>query len=207
MTYAELKTLVLQYSHNNALEELLSTFVTLAQARMSRDLKVTELESLATISVTAGSKYADAPSDAVELLDLQFGDVTLQQTTLTDIGVRNASGASGTPTHYARYAGKLVLAPTPDTSGDIECIYRGRLGVLTEDDDTDFLLTNNPNIYVYATMLEIVPFIKEDTPEAGYHNRWKKYYETEVAGLNDLAEDTRWSGGPLQIIQQGGSTP
>ena len=210
MDYGTLKTTLESYLHRDDLTDLIPTFIQLAQSRMTRDLKTHLLQTTGTVSLTGGTATASLPSDYASLISIrvpwQGGVRTLQQHSL----VQNAQvfeelqGSSGSPLYYAIYNNStLEITPTPESSVDLQIIYQQRLAAFTLDADTDAILTQFPNIYIYASMLEAAPFIQDDDQIA----KWGKFYQGEVDSLNKYSEDAQWSGAPMQIKSLGTSTP
>lgn len=210
MNYGELKALLdgqNGYLHRSDLTATIPSFITLAHARVNRDLNIPELESRATADVTAGDRYIALPDDVFFLRNIQIsiagGRQLLMQLSPAQMDVLNSQIVSGEPTSYALYGNQIELQPTPESSATLEIVYQYRLAALSADTDTNDILTNYPNIYVYATMLEATPFIQADE-RAGM---WHEYYKEERDRINDIGEDRRLSGSPLQIYNLGTSTP
>ena len=204
MNYGELKTLIADYLHRTDLTTQIVTFIKLAQARMSHDLDLVEMEAAGTVATVASQEYASVPSGMIKLLSIKApsngGYVILEQDTLMGVSVRNSGGATGIPEYYARHADRFYFSPIPSEILSLPVLYLSRFTNFTADADTDDLLTNHPNVYVYATMLEALPFLVDAK------NTWKDLYAMEVATLNNLAQETRWSGGPLVMGTRWGVT-
>lgn len=209
MNYGELKTLLASYLHRDDLTDQIPTFITLAQSRMNHDVDLTSLQSKDCVFVVKGQVEADLPTDFLEMLSLRIpfngGFRLLQQKSLAQNSqvYETASGATGSPLYYARYGNSIELSPTPDASTTLEIVYKQRLAALVNDTDTDELLTNHLNIYIYGAMLEASPFLMDDKRA----QVWGGLYENEVKRINDFAEDAEWSGSPMQITNLGTDTP
>jgi hypothetical protein len=61
-------------------------------------------------------------------------------------------GTSGTPVAYAIVGGSIRLAPVPDTTVTLTMDYFKRVENLTVTTPTNWLLQNNPDLYLYATL-------------------------------------------------------
>jgi hypothetical protein len=129
----------------------------------------------------------------------------MQQFSLAQNGriFESAEGASDGPRFYARHGNIIELSPIPEQDTTLNLIYVRRLVKFTDDADTDEILTNYPNIYIYAAMVEAGPFIVDDKMAA----RWRAYYQEEVDKLNELSEDSEWDGPLKQIQSLGTDTP
>lgn len=104
------------------------------------------------------------------------------------------NGVQQTPTHYALNGRYIEVCPAPPTSMLLFATYRARRPNFTYDKDTDRVLQEQPLLYVYATMRELSLIIKDDKAV----NRWHGMYRELVDSLNDLSEESEYSGAPLQ---------
>lgn len=207
MDYQTLKSTLTSYLHRSDLEDMIPTFVTMAESRVNRDVKLIEMEVRATTTVSSGTNRIPLPDDFQELYNIQVngddGKTVMEQLSLVQMDVIYQDATTGTPIHYARTGLTLEIQPVPGEDVELEIIYRKRFDSLSEDSDTNDLLENDPSIYVYAAMLEASPFIQADERVP----LWKEYYIAEVDGLNARAESQRFSGAPLQIRNLGMETP
>lgn len=205
MNYGELKTTVEDYLHRDDMTEKIPNFIKLGQARMSHDLNLMMMQDTDLLNYSAGCKDVEMEGcgEILKLLSVRLGGTTLlPQNSLHQNTHKYEQGGSGQPRYYARYGNVMELAPTPDSSGEIEIIFKKRLTAFEDDTDYDEILANYPNIYIYAAMVEATPFIRDESMRV-----WKRMYDEEVVRLNDLNYDTEWSGAPLQITNIGMDTP
>lgn len=197
--YGELKTALAGYIHRTDLEDMIETFIRMAQVRISRDLDDNALETSGTVSVTAGTKTASIPTGLIQTYHIQVSSGStaymLRQDTLLGVENRNASEVSGVPTHYARNGNQFIFAPTPDADGSYPIYYKKRLTAFSADVDTDDILTDYPNIYIYASMIESAPYLRDGT----FVKTWKELYTEEVRAINDQAYEAKFLGPPAQV--------
>ena len=211
MDYSTLKTMIASYAHRHdtSFTDRVPTFILLAQARMSRDLDTTLLHDTATLTVTAGTTTVTLPSDCVELMSVRLAYKSsfrlLQQHSLFNNSqiFESYSGSTSAPYYYARYGNTLELSPIPESNTTIDIIYKKKLSGLSDDTDTDAILTNYPNVYIYATMLEATPFLVDDERI----DVWGNLYKEEINSINEKSADFEWSGAPLMMKNLGVDTP
>ena len=210
MNYAELKVTTASYLHRDDLTDSIPHLITLAQSRINHDLDITALHKSTYGMAVAGYGEVDLPDDCLSLMSVRIehsgGYVGLEQRTLAqNVGVlEQRGGANGTPAYYSRYGNKLEVTPTPDADTTMIIFYKKRLTAFSEDSDTNDILTDHPNIYVYAVMLEADPFIMNDERVVV----WKDLYMEEVTKINAAEFEYQWSGAPLKIASpNGGNTP
>lgn len=217
MTYAKLKALIASYLHRTDLTDEIVTFIQLAQARISRDLNIKEFETREDFTITAGEAFHILPSTLISLIsvDVPYAGgrrpLTLMSPTQIDVQKKNPVGpgfsSSGlvedTPLYYALYGEEMEIYPTPPEDLVADLIYRSRMAFFSADTDTNTLLTENPNIFIYAAMLEAMPFIQDQKNLAV----WTQMYNSEVERLNEVADEWRYSGAPVQIRKLAEHTP
>jgi len=54
------------------------------------------------------------------------------------------------------------VAPTPDQAYTFEVLYYERIQPLSSDNQTNWLTQNAPNAMLYGTLLQAMPFLKND---------------------------------------------
>lgn len=203
MNYGELKTLFREYINRADLDDRLGTFLTMAQARINRDVEAIEMEARATYTTVAGERYITLPTDYRRLRNIQIatsgGRKSLRQLTPEQMDRIHGEVTSGEPADYAVYGNQFEIQPTPPEGTAIEIVYLYRLPIMSADADTNPLLDRNPNVYIYAAMLEVTPFLEADKRLT----TWREFYEAELSALNSEAEEARFSGAPLQILPMG----
>ena len=210
MTYGELKTLLAGYLHRKDLTAMIPNFVTLAQARLNHDIRHIMMNGASSIQAIAGTANITLPSDFLHFVRLQVpnagGYRSLRQQTLEQNATFNESygGGTGVPRYYAIVNMRLAeLAPTPEESVTLTCVYRRRLAAFSGDTATDDILTAFPNAYVYAAMVEATPYIQSDT-RLGL---WKALYDEEMMRIDDVNLEAQWSDSPRSISNPAADTP
>lgn len=203
--YGELKTAIEGYLHRTDVADQTVDFITMAQARVNHDLEILEMVERTTQSVS--TRFVTLPTDVRQLLDVQMeisgGRKSLMPMSAAQMNTEHTNLISGEPNNYCIRGDELELQPAPGQAYTLELLYLYRFAMFSANADTNWLLTNHPNIYVYATMMEACIWIQGD-------ERLKVFttaYDAEVSKLNEQAEDMALSGGPLQIMQLGTSTP
>ena len=82
---------------------------------------------------------------------------------------------TGTPLYYADYDYQnWLVAPTPDQAYPFEVLYYERLAPLSSDNQTNWLTQYAPNALLYGTLLQAMPFLKNDNRQIFQ----QKYSET-----------------------------
>jgi hypothetical protein len=67
------------------------------------------------------------------------------------------------PKFYAKYSDEyMLISPTPDAAYPFEMIYYAKPTLLDEDNQTNWITENWPQLLLYATLREVAPFMKEE---------------------------------------------
>ena len=73
------------------------------------------------------------------------------------------SSLTGTPLYYSDTDYQhWYLAPTPDQAYSFEVLYYERIAPLSSTNQTNWLTQYAPNAMLYGTLLQAMPFLKND---------------------------------------------
>ncbi len=178
MTYSSLITTIqayLQVNNNNspAIANI-PTFVALAQARIPREMKLLGFRSEVTGNFDGGTQNSglmSKPSDWRKTIafyvatgsDVNVHTPILQRDYSYIRTVYSDPSLRGTPRFYgdADYQHWLVQ-PSPSSSMAYKICYYSTLTQLDNTAQTNWLTVNAPDLLLYASLLEAVPFLKVD---------------------------------------------
>ena len=75
----------------------------------------------------------------------------------------NTGGSNGIPLYYADYDyNHWFISPAPDQAYSFEVLYYERIQPLDSNNQTNWITQNAPNAYIYGTLLQMMPFLKND---------------------------------------------
>lgn len=160
-TYAELKTAIQNWTHRSSLADArLAEFIALGEARIARELRVRDMETIASVSVVAGTRTAALPTNYRGLKR-----VTIDTDPVTNLNYVSpgfywstwGSSSSGEPIDYTIEAGNFTFGPIPVANRTASVLSQG-LAALTAS-VTPALFTNNPDVYLYAALAESAPYL------------------------------------------------
>jgi hypothetical protein len=183
-------------------------FITLLEAKANRMLFVPQMESRSTTTVDTGTtepEYISLPTDFQTMRRIRLSSVTgkpsLRFLSGTQIDeMRYASdNVTDQPTSYTIIGSELELYPTPNEDYTLEMVYRATIPALNASNTTNWLLTLAPDFYLYGTLLESAPYIKED----GRIQTWALGLSTALDGLNNLGFRQSFDAGPSDITLPG----
>lgn len=177
----------------------LGDLVTLAEARIARDLRLRSQITYATLTTTAGVSYVSVPSDFLELENITLVDSVERQLTYQtpeQLDQRFPVGSGqGKPAAYSIIGDRLYLGPVPVDAFGISFTYYARFAALSSA-GTNWLLTKHPSIYLSAAMSEAALFTFDDARAAS----WEAKYQADMKTLQD-ADDTSLRSGTVMRVR------
>lgn len=183
--YSELQAAMASWLNRGDLSANIIDFITLAEAQLSTDLKTRLMEAKVTLSTVAGTKTVALPTDMLEMRRLQVVGTynqPLSYRSPDELSIDYASNMSAQPIVFTVVGGNIELAPIPDAVYSLELTYQQRIPALSVSNTTNWLLTNWPNAYLYASLMASAPFIMSDARLA----TWAQLYQQAVDGINSV---------------------
>lgn len=192
-TFTELKSAVADWLNRTDLTSAIPNFIVLAEARLKRDPRVRRLESHGALSVDAASETL--PTDLLSLEALYHDGPTvygpIEIVGQEQLGtMRGLWGDSGIPRYAAVVEGDLHLAPVPDSAYSLKLSYWQGITALSDAAPTNWLLTAHPDVYLYASLVETAPYLKDDSRVV----TWEQQLEQRLEGMRLDAWNRQWSG-------------
>ena len=202
-TYSELRTTVADFLNRDDLTAAIPSFISLAEAALNRRLRSPEMVTRATVTIDA--EYENRPSDWMETIRYQVNTnpITVMEFVTPEEAIiqKTKFSAAGAPLFFSTVGTQFQHVPAPDGSYTGELTYYARVAGLSDTNTTNWLLTANPDIYLYATLVQSAPYLKEDERIgvwAGILNGLMAEYEVAEqrakTGSSRLASRTRTFG-------------
>lgn len=178
----------------------LARFVRLGEARIRRRIRCRAQETTTALAVS--TLETALPADFLEARA-----VTLDSTNgralkpLTPDQLRSSVyvGEAGEPRFYAIEGSNLLVAPIQSCTVNVS--YYGAFDALSADSDTNWLLTNAYDVYLYACARGAAEFIEDDNLE----DRFEAKFEKAAAEVNDSDRRAYWGGGTTQTSRVDGT--
>lgn len=163
-TYSDLQGEVASWLRRSDLSAEIPTFITLAEAQMSRRLRVRPMG--ARLAVTWSTEYSNLPSDFVaeRALKIVFigADFDLSYVTPEQMDTATRAPTYGQPRFYSIYGGQLRLFPIPDQAYTGEITYLQAIPALSDTNPSNWLLAAHPDAYLYGALAQSAPYLKAD---------------------------------------------
>jgi len=203
-TFAELKTAAANWLDRSDLTDRIPEFIALAEARFNRVLRIRDMETVSTaISTTAGTREYSLPTGFVQMKEFHLTTdpiTSLVYITPEMMSRMWAGSTTGKPTVFTIIADNVRLGPSPDAVYTTSMLYYKTFTALSDSNTTSEMLTNNPDVYLYGTLLEAEPFIMNDQ-RVGL---WLAAFEKAVSDIQNQDNKDRHSGSQLRVMNTGG---
>jgi hypothetical protein len=202
-TYTELQTAVANWLDRDDLADRIPEFISLAEARFNRSLRLRSMESKQTASTIGGQRNYNLPPNYIQMRNFQLNTspITTLSYVTPEIYDRLWGGsAEGTPQFYTIAANEISLGPVPASAITMEMLFYKRFDDLSASTTTNWLLTNAPDIYLYASMLEAEPFIMNDERVP----LWSAALKEGISQMQEQDNKDRHSGSALRVMNTSG---
>lgn len=200
-TYTNLTSSLATVLHRSDLTSSIPDFITLAEDKLNKRLRIRAMENRVTASVS--SEYMALPTQflAVKNLQVNSSPRTLLDYATPEILDRKYPDPTivDTPRFYTFVGGQIQLAPVPDTTYTIEMDYYKSWAIAT--DGTNWLLTNAPRCYYYGALMEAAAFLKDDKRIPV----WGQMLETAINEVELADSKDEYPEGSVAVISD--STP
>ena len=203
-TFAELKTAAANWLDRSDLTDRIPEFIALAEARFNRVLRIRDMETVSTaISTVAGTREYSLPTGFVQMKEfhLTTDPITpLSYITPEMMSRMWAGSTTGKPMVFTIIADNVRLGPSPDAVYTTSMLYYKTFTALSTDNTTSEMLTNNPDVYLYGTLLEAEPFIMNDERV----QLWATAFKQAIDDIQNQDNKDRHSGSQLRVMNTGG---
>lgn len=208
--YTELQAAVANWLARDDLTGRIPEFVSLCEAKLNRELFVRQMEERSTATVDIGSsepEFISLPDDFQSMRSIRLSSVSgkprlefVASATMDEYRQR-CGNVAGRPMYFTIVGSEIELVPTPDEAYDLEMVYRTNIPSLASN-PTNWLLTLAPDAYLYGTLLEAMPYTKEDERI----QVWLAGFSSAIDGLNRLSLTSTFNAGPM-AVRASGITP
>ncbi len=192
--YDSLQAAVADWMNRSDLSVRILDFIGFVEAEVIR--RVRRKSVRASVVFNAGSDQWVLPSDCAELRSLRLDTGIPSQggpIKIVTQEVLSAQRASSAPTGRPRYAsvltGSLMLVPTPDADYQVDMIYYQKLTPLSTGNETNWLILEAPDVYLYGALVAAEPYVENDERMP----MWKERFEDGIAQLEKQREQEEFN--------------
>lgn len=201
-TYSDLLASVASWMNRTDLSSVIPDFVTIAESKIARDLRLRQQITTSTLTTPSdGTRTTALPTDWMEFENVSIaGGSGTSETPCQYVNVEHMDvkypigGNSGRPYVYSIEGPNILFGPVPDAAYTVNIMYYARLPALASN-STNWLMTNHPNIYLYACLREGAFFTKDEKSAM----QWDGLYKQETANLQAVDDRSSHSGTVLRV--------
>ena len=197
-TYSDLQTSIAGYLARSDLTTQIPDFITFAENRLRRELRVRQMLKSVTTSSVSGDSTVEVPSDFLEIRDfvaLTNPITPLSYSSPSILSNDPVASQVGVPRSYTILANEFLLAPVPDGVYTLRLLYYAAPAYLSSSNTSNVFLNIAPDALLYASLLEAEPYLMNDARI----NTWGSMYDRAITTLTKSDENTQYSGVPLAM--------
>lgn len=190
-TYAELQTAIANWLHRADLTSIIPDFITLGEKKINRRLRVREMETESSVTLSAGTRTASLPTDYMETRRIYLDSSPirdLEYVTPNDYWDRYFSTDTGKPVAYTVEGNNFLFGPIPDSGYTAKVLHYATPSALSASAHS--LFTSNPDLYLFAALCEAEPYTVNDKRLPV----WKLKFEESLAEVEKQSSRDRHSG-------------
>ena len=171
--YTSLLDAAASWLNRGDLVDQLPAFVTLSEGQFNREMRVRDM--MVRADATSAQELVQLPDDWLEHYSLT---VPPGSPSLTDgkamplryMGEKETNeykaayrGVGGPPVGYTIIGNSIELVPAPSGNVDLKMVYYQKIPSLNATTQTtNWLLAKSPDLYLYATVMQAQPYLKDD---------------------------------------------
>lgn len=186
--YSSLQDAVASWLRRDDLTANIPDFITLAEAKLNRRLRLRAMEVKTTGASNSNLIALPSGYRSMRSLWVTRGGDTMRLSYRTPeqaAAQQNTGWTSG----YTIIGSNIELLPPPGDNTDYMLIYYAAFDALSSGQN--WLILNAPDVYLYATLLETAPFLKADARL----ETWSALLEAAISDLETDDRESRYGGG------------
>lgn len=182
MNYGQLKTKIASWINRSDVP--LSDVVELAEAEIARDVRVMALEGIVTGSLVGGR--FDVPADFLSARQMLIGGKLY--TFVSPEMYQREQECVSSARYFTRIADEFLIVGGGTDAYSLT--YSAKFAALSADGDTNWLLTNAKDVYLYGALKHAAIWARDVTAAQGYQS----VYDAAVARVNASDKGSRFAG-------------
>lgn len=197
-TYTDFATKVEQWLNRENFTSLtgqVEDLTAMGQRRIHRECDLRAMETV-DAAFTIDSQSENLPADFLRAKALTI----VQGSNHHEVNGRSlkvvlGAGQNGRPQYYSTVGTDIYFGPVPDQGYTATFIYYAPLDIVSTSVSTNWILTNVPELLLFATLLEASLFLKDDQRAAVWAGRYD-----EIKQQLELSEERQdKEGGGLAV--------
>ena len=216
-TYDTLKSGIADFLNRDDLTAVIPTFIDMAQGQINRDVRHWKMEKQSNLSSQTNTGIYALPSDWLETKELRFAPDLIQshfdaypveyisQNTY-DERKQNSNALTGDPKYYTLVANAGVMhaylfpitAATNSVNNYLVINYLAE-NQLDESNQTNWLIEDYPDVYLYGSLIHAAIYLKDDERLALF----SQMYGAAVQRANASSDESEYKHDRLRTRKLG----
>lgn len=164
--YGQLKAAVANWLNRADLDQRIPEFIALGFATLNKVVRSSHMVAHDSVTIASGERYGAVPADMLEPIFVTHDSedaVTLEQVSVQQLNwLRKRMSAAGTPRFFAIVGRRIEVCPTPAAQITLEMAHYEEIPALSGDNDTNWVIQNDPDLILYTALLHASPFLKDE---------------------------------------------
>ena len=202
-TYSTLQTAVANWLDRDDLTDRIPEFISLAEATFNRTLRLRAMETTVSDTTPSGSKEDALPTSYLQMREIHLTTspvISLAYITPEIMYRIRAGSNNGKPNAYTIVGDNILFGPTPDDGYGYSMTYYKAFDALGDDTQTNWLILNAPDLYLYGTLLQAEPFLMNDERVP----LWERGVRQVINDLQEQDDRDRHSGSEMRVMNTSG---
>lgn len=160
-TYPQLKAAIADWLERSDLAERTADFVTLAESRLNRLLRLRTMETDQALVATVGARTVPLPAGFREPVALWIEDTRGREALrYVDVATLSASTSPGRPRLWTIDGANLAFERPSDDTYPLSLRMLGRLA-LSDAQPSNTVLADYPDLYLFGALVEAAPYLRD----------------------------------------------
>lgn len=195
--YTDLKSTVANYLGRSDLTTQIPDFISLAELRLQRDIRIRQMLKTSTATMTTSDGIVGIPSDFLQMRDMFIDTNPRTPVAYNSPSVFTAAARSGVglPTIYTMRGAEFEFSPKPDMAYTLQMLYYFKPAALSSTNPSNEFLANCPDALLYGALLEAEPYLMNDARSV----TWANLYNQAIARINASDDESEYAGVPISM--------
>lgn len=194
-TYSELQSSIGDWLNRADLSATIPSFIAMAEVAHNRQLRTRQMIKRSTALI--GDAFTTLPSDMLEITNAQINGsrvTPLEFVSMNEADKIRRLYPAGSSKYFTIVGDTLELVPNPSSEVEVEIVYYARIPALSASNQSNWLLLNSPDLYLYGALIASAPYLRDDDRVMV----WTSLYKQALADLQISDERARFTSTPLR---------
>lgn len=161
------------------LNDEIPVFISLFEAQANRRIKHYKMQAVQRFTLDGSPRSLPCDFKGVESFKVGKHKIVYATPDFFDDVIDGSFRSHGAPRYYTIVGGQILFSPS---AGEYEAVMRYWTGIcsLSSRNKTNWLLSENPDVYVYGAALQAAPYLLDDARIG----MWNSFVEAAYDAIN-----------------------